>query len=64
MKHDVLAPDTLFAGSESVTRPGRLEVQRPIAVVPFADQSPDSFRTHHPAEAEILRRLRAIVRAD
>jgi hypothetical protein len=64
MKHDVFAPDTLSAESESVTRPGQLEVQRPIAVVPYADRAPEPRRTHHPAEAELLRRLRRLARAD
>ena len=64
MKHDVFTPDALFATPESVTRAGRLEVQRPITVVPFADHSPYARRTVHPDEAELLRRIRQLVRAD
>jgi hypothetical protein len=64
MKHDVFTPDALFAHPESVTRPGRMEVQRAIQVVPFADQAPFDRRTVHPDETELLRRIRAIVRAD
>ena len=64
MKHDVFTPDALFAHPESVMRPGRMEVQRAIPVVPFADQAPYGRRTVHPDETELLRRIRHLVRAD
>lgn len=64
MKHDVFTPDALFANPESVTSPGRMEVQRAILVVPYADQAPYGRRTVHPDETELLRRIREMVRAD
>jgi len=64
MKHTVFAPDALFSASEAVTEPGRLEVQRPIRVVPFADITPGMRRHDFPDDRELLRRLEALVQQD
>jgi len=64
MKHTVFAPDALFSGSESVMEPGRLEVERPIRVVPFADVAPGARRHDFPDDRELLRRLEALVQQD
>jgi hypothetical protein len=62
MKHFVFADDALFAKPESVLEPGRLEVQRPIRVVPFADLPLDP-QPDGTSNRELLRRLERITRA-
>jgi hypothetical protein len=62
MKHTVFAPDALFSAQESVDEPGRLEVQRPIRVVPFADLPPGARRYDPADDRELLRRLEEITR--
>ena len=63
MKHVVFAPDALFAQPESVMQPGRLEVQRPIRVVPFADLPLTAGRSDAVDDRELDRRLEALTRA-
>ena len=63
MKHAVFAPDALFAQPECVLQPGRLEVQRPIRVVPFADLPLHVRRPDEVHDRELLRRLRSLTPA-
>jgi hypothetical protein len=58
----VFALDTLFAEQESVVEPGRVEVQRPIRVVPFADLPPGTRRYDPAEDSELLRRLEELTR--
>jgi len=63
MKHVVFAPDALFAQPESVLQPGRLEVQRPIRVVPFADLPLHVLRPDEMHDRELLRHLESLTPA-
>jgi hypothetical protein len=62
MRHTVFAPDALFAGQEGVVEPGRVEVQRPIRVVPFADLAPGARRYDPADDSELIRRLEELTR--
>lgn len=57
MKHSVFVPDAICSPQECVLEPGRVEVQRPIRVVPFADFPPGPRRDDPADDGDLLRRL-------